>query len=250
MVSIRCEHVDNREIVILIVELIILSRVCIIKEIMNKKVTLKDITMMQSGIYMKTDSQGEVRYVQVKDVDPESRLDYTQVATVINTGINDKHWLKKGDLLFDYDNIVHLIVSKKFENLQDAQGYAWSNYDMNFNDSLKQLQNKIKREYQDIMDKLEKTNAREILKHIKQIYSLKMVRDVFDNEVGIFMPKATVDYLLKEDVNATDELADRVSEYDRADFHNENVQTAVEDIQIEQEKEFESINTYEPELEL
>ena len=89
MVSIRCEHVDNREIVILIVELIILSRVCIIKEIMNKKVTLKDITMMQSGIYMKTDSQGEVRYLQVKDVDPESRLDYTQVATVINTGIND-----------------------------------------------------------------------------------------------------------------------------------------------------------------
>ena len=98
VVSIRCEHVDNREIVILIVELIILSRVCIIKEIM--KVTLKDITMMQSGIYMKTDSQGEVRYLQVKDVDPESRLDYTQVATVINTGINDKHWLKKGDLLF------------------------------------------------------------------------------------------------------------------------------------------------------
>lgn len=95
VVSIRCEHVDNREIVILIVELIILSRVCIIKEIMNKKVTLKDITMMQSGIYMKTDSQGEVRYLQVKDVDPESRLDYTQVATVINTGINDKHWLKK-----------------------------------------------------------------------------------------------------------------------------------------------------------
>ena len=162
----------------------------------------------------------------------------------------DYEFVKKGDLLFDYDNIVHLIVSKKFENLQDAQGYAWSNYDMNFNDSLKQLQNKIKREYQDIMDKLEKTNAREILKHIKQIYSLKMVRDVFDNEVGIFMPKATVDYLLKEDVNATDELADRVSEYDSADFHNENVQTAVEDIQIEQEKEFESINTYEPELEL
>ena len=47
-----------------------------------------------------------------------------------------------------------------------------------------------------------------------------------------------MDYLLKEDVNATDELADRVSEYDSADFHNENVQTAVEDIQIEQEKQF------------
>ena len=64
------------------------------------------------------------------------------------------------------------------------------------------------------------------------------------------MPKATVDYLLKEDVNAADELADRVSEYDSADFHAENVQTAIEDIQIEKEQEFEPINTYEPELEL
>ena len=62
---------------------------------MNKKVTLKDIAIMQSGIYMKTDSQGEVRYLQVKDVNSENKLDYTQIATVINTGINDKHWLKK-----------------------------------------------------------------------------------------------------------------------------------------------------------
>ena len=67
---------------------------------MNKKVTLKDIAIMQSGIYMKTDSQGEVRYLQVKDVNSENKLDYTQIATVINTGINDKHWLKNGDLLF------------------------------------------------------------------------------------------------------------------------------------------------------
>ena len=59
---------------------------------MNKKVTLKDIAIMQSGIYMKTDSQGEVRYLQVKDVNSENKLDYTQIATVINTGKNDKHW--------------------------------------------------------------------------------------------------------------------------------------------------------------
>ena len=32
---------------------------------------------MQSGIYMKTDSQGEVRYLQVKDVNSENKLDYT-----------------------------------------------------------------------------------------------------------------------------------------------------------------------------
>ena len=50
---------------------------------MNKKVTLKDIAIMQSGIYMKTDSQGEVRYLQVKDVNSENKLDYTQIATVI-----------------------------------------------------------------------------------------------------------------------------------------------------------------------
>ena len=52
---------------------------------MNKKVTLKDIAIMQSGIYMKTDSQGEDRYLQVKDVNSENKLDYTQIATVINT---------------------------------------------------------------------------------------------------------------------------------------------------------------------
>ncbi len=33
-------------------------------------------------------------------------------------------------------------------------------------------------------------------------------------------------------------------------YRSMTVQTAVEDIQIEKEKEFESINTYEPELEL
>ncbi len=37
----------------------------------------------------------------------------------------------------------------------------------------------------------------------------KMVRDVFDNEVGIFMPKSNSGLSFKEDVNATDELADR-----------------------------------------
>lgn len=55
---------------------------------------------MQSGIYMKTDSEGEVRYLQVRDINPENRLDYEQVATVTDTGINDKHWLREGDLLF------------------------------------------------------------------------------------------------------------------------------------------------------
>ena len=49
---------------------------------MNKKVTLKDIAIMQSGIYMKTDSQGEVRYLQVKDVNSENKLDYTQEKAV------------------------------------------------------------------------------------------------------------------------------------------------------------------------
>ncbi len=67
---------------------------------MKKKAILKEIAIMQSGIYMKTDSEGEIGYLQVKDVNPESQLDYAQIATVMNTGISDKHWLKNGDLLF------------------------------------------------------------------------------------------------------------------------------------------------------
>lgn len=67
---------------------------------MKKKVTLREIAVMQSGIYMKTAPEGEVGYLQVKDINPENQLDYGQIATVRDTGISDKHWLKKGDLLF------------------------------------------------------------------------------------------------------------------------------------------------------
>lgn len=55
---------------------------------------------MQSGIFMRTDPEGEVKYLQVKNINPANQLDYNQIAMVKNTGINGKHWLKKDDLLF------------------------------------------------------------------------------------------------------------------------------------------------------
>lgn len=55
---------------------------------------------MQSGIYMKTDPEGSIGYWQVKNITPEKELDPTSLATVKSDNISDKHWLRKGDLLF------------------------------------------------------------------------------------------------------------------------------------------------------
>lgn len=67
---------------------------------MKKEAILKEIAILQSGIYMKTDSEGDVRYLQVKDINPQNQVDYDKLVTVMNIGISDKHWLKNGDLLF------------------------------------------------------------------------------------------------------------------------------------------------------
>lgn len=55
---------------------------------------------MQSGIYMKTDPEGDIKYLQVKDINPENELDYTQAAMVKGIGISYKYYLQKNDLLF------------------------------------------------------------------------------------------------------------------------------------------------------
>lgn len=55
---------------------------------------------MQSGIYMKTDPEGEIKYLQVKDINQENEIDYTQTAMVKDTGASYKYYLRKNDLLF------------------------------------------------------------------------------------------------------------------------------------------------------
>lgn len=69
------------------------------------------------------------------------------------------------------------------------------------------------------------------------------MKRAFDNESGIFMPKKTMEYLLKEDVSAIDELSARMADGDSVDFCVENVNTAIEEIQsdIEQTEEIEQL---------
>ena len=40
---------------------------------------ISDIAMMQSGIYMKSDPAGDIKYLQVKDINPGSKPDYSRI---------------------------------------------------------------------------------------------------------------------------------------------------------------------------
>lgn len=61
---------------------------------------ISDIAIMQSGIYMKSDPAGNIKYLQVKDINPGSKPDYSRITTVEDRGIGDQYWLRKNDLLF------------------------------------------------------------------------------------------------------------------------------------------------------
>ena len=45
---------------------------------------ISDIAMMQSGIYMKSDPAGDIKYLQVKDINPGSKPDYSRITTVVD----------------------------------------------------------------------------------------------------------------------------------------------------------------------
>lgn len=56
---------------------------------------ISDIAIMQSGIYMKSDPAGDIKYLQVKDINPGSKPDYSRITTVKNRGIGGQYWLRK-----------------------------------------------------------------------------------------------------------------------------------------------------------
>ena len=82
---------------------------------------ISDIAMMQSGIYMKSDPAGDIKYLQVKDINPGSKPDYSRITTVVDRGIGDQYRLRKNDLLFAakgasnycflYDGVVEKMVA-------------------------------------------------------------------------------------------------------------------------------------------
>lgn len=61
---------------------------------------LGEVTSMQSGIYLKTDPEGEISYLQVKDVLPGNEIDYDRLAMVRRGEVESRHFLRANDLLF------------------------------------------------------------------------------------------------------------------------------------------------------
>lgn len=55
---------------------------------------------MQSGIYLKTDPEGEISYLQVKDILSGDEIDYDRLAAVRREEVESRHFLRANDLLF------------------------------------------------------------------------------------------------------------------------------------------------------
>lgn len=150
--------------------------------------------------------------------------------------------IQQKDIFYD-DNIVSWEKSERFSTFQEAQTQAWQQYDTEHTDNSEALKEKIQGEYAERIEEYKRETPEEIISKVKQIYALESVKRAFDNESGIFMPKKTMEYLLKEDVSAIDELSARMADGDSVDFCVENVNTAIEEIQsdIEQTEEIEQL---------
>jgi restriction endonuclease S subunit len=64
------------------------------------KTTLKNITNIQTGVFAKPISEGEIIYLQSKHFNEEGLLNATLHPDLKSDGISDKHLLQPGDVLF------------------------------------------------------------------------------------------------------------------------------------------------------
>ena len=64
------------------------------------KTTLKDIATIQTGIFAKTDSKGDIVYLQAKHFSETGQLHTTLHPEIKADNITDKHLLRTGDVLF------------------------------------------------------------------------------------------------------------------------------------------------------
>jgi restriction endonuclease S subunit len=64
------------------------------------KVTLKDITNIQTGLFAKLLGEGDVIYLQVKHFDEEGKLQSALHGDLLSAYVSEKHLLKDGDVLF------------------------------------------------------------------------------------------------------------------------------------------------------
>lgn len=140
--------------------------------------------------------------------------------------------------------------AEPFETLEKAEYYASQSYDRDYTKRCEALKEKIAHEYVDIKARIAELSIDNILAQINQIHAIESVKRVFDSESGIFMAKATLDYLLDQDTVALEALAKRMAAEDTIEFQTENLNAAAEDIQYEIENEELGQESCEPEMEL
>lgn len=64
------------------------------------KTILKDIATIQTGLFAKTETEGDVAYLQVKDFDEEGKITFPLHPDLKLKSAYEKHLLKSGDILF------------------------------------------------------------------------------------------------------------------------------------------------------
>jgi len=64
------------------------------------KTILKNIASVQTGVFLKPQSEGEVLYLQVKHFDNDFRLSHSVHPDLKEYSVNQKHVLNPGDILF------------------------------------------------------------------------------------------------------------------------------------------------------
>lgn len=64
------------------------------------KTTLKDISSIQTGLFAKTDTKGDIVYLQAKHFNEQGKLNSILHADLKQDNITKKHLLRDGDVLF------------------------------------------------------------------------------------------------------------------------------------------------------
>lgn len=64
------------------------------------KTNLKNIATIQTGVFLKPQSEGEILYLQVKHFDNDFRLFHSVHADLKEYSVNQRHILTPGDILF------------------------------------------------------------------------------------------------------------------------------------------------------
>ncbi|WP_179317197.1 restriction endonuclease subunit S [Winogradskyella undariae] len=71
------------------------------------KSKLKDICDISTGVYVKTERIGDTYYLQARDFDAYNQLESNLKQEVLSHNINDKHFLRSGDVIVAAKGVNH-----------------------------------------------------------------------------------------------------------------------------------------------